>query len=329
MRESKKSERRSVIMTVKIGRREFVKKSAKIGFSTAIGGSFIYQLMDGSIHASSGEKIDIAVVSGNDYFKNTVRAVELLGGIEKFVQKKSKVAILANVQSRNPGAFTKPILLRAAISMCKKAGAGEINCVSLLPRKNWEGAGLAQVIEEEGVNLKLIDRDNETLFTTIPIPKGKALKEARVMKEFFNNDVFINMPITKDHAGNLFTGTMKNLMGLNSRKSNRSFHKENWRTDRNSIEFLDQCIADLNSVIKPTLCIVDATEFITTNGPFGPGNIIKPQKVVVGVDRVAIDAYCTTLWGLKPEDIIMINKGYEHKLGEIDLKKKKIKEIKV
>jgi uncharacterized protein (DUF362 family) len=74
---------------------------------------------------------------------------------------------------------------------------------------------------------------------------------------------------------------------------------------------------------------VDATEFITTNGPFGPGNIIKPQKVVVGVDRVAIDAYCTTLWGMKPEDIIMINKGYEHKLGEIDLKKKKIKEVKV
>jgi len=299
-------------MTKKIGRREFVKKSTKIGFSTAIGSSFIYQLMDGSIHASAGEKIDIAVVSGNDYFKNTVRAVDLLGGMKKFVQKKSKVAILANVQSRNPGAFTKPVLLRAAISLCKKAGAGEINCVSLLPLKNWEGAGLAQVIEEEGVNLKLIDRDDETLFTSVPIPKGKALKEARVMKEFFKNDVFINMPITKDQAGNLFTG-----------------NKENWRTDRNSIEFLDQCIADLNSVIKPTLCIVDATEFITTNGPFGPGTIIKPQKVVAGVDRVAIDAYCTTLWGLKPEDIIMINKGYEHKLGEIDLKKKKIKEIKV
>ena len=316
-------------MTKKIGRREFVKKSAKIGVSAALGSSSIFRLVDGSVHSSAGEKISIAVATGKNYFKNAVKAVELLGGMETFIQKKSKVAILVNTQSRNPGSYTKPLLLRAAISMCKKAGAGEINCVSLLSSKNWRETGLTQVVEEEGVNLKLIDRENEALFTAVPIPKGKALKEARVMKEFFKNDVFINMPITKDHAGNKFTGTMKNLMGLNSRKNNRSFHKEGWRTNRSSIEYLDQCIADLNLVIKPTLNIVDATEFITTNGPFGPGNITKPQKVVAGVDRVAIDAYCTTLWGMKPEDIIMINKGYEHKLGEINLAKVKIKEVKV
>ncbi|MBA7664025.1 hypothetical protein ES703_72075 [subsurface metagenome] len=148
------------------------------------------------------------------------------------------------------------------------------------------------------------------------------------MSEFFNNDFFINMPITKDHAGNKFTGTMKNLMGLNFRVNNRTFHKEGWRTEQSAIEHLDQCIADLNTVIKPTLCVVDATEFITTNGPFGPGKLIKPQKVVAGVDRVAVDAYCSTLWGLEPEDIIMINKGYEHGLGEIDLQKVAVQEVK-
>ena len=36
------------------------------------------------------------------------------------------------------------------------------------------------------------------------------------MNEFYDYDVFINMPITKDHAGNKFTGTIKNLMGLNA-----------------------------------------------------------------------------------------------------------------
>jgi uncharacterized protein (DUF362 family) len=73
---------------------------------------------------------------------------------------------------------------------------------------------------------------------------------------------------------------------------------------------------------------VDATEFITTNGPFGPGKLAKPQKIVAGVDRVAIDAYCATLWGLRPEDIIMIDRGFEHKIGEINFKKLKVKEIK-
>ena len=149
------------------------------------------------------------------------------------------------------------------------------------------------------------------------------------MKVFFDYDVFIDLPITKDHAGNKFTGTLKNLMGLNSPQNNRTFHKKEWKTDIDAITHLDQCIADLNTVIFPDLCIVDATEFITTNGPFGPGELIKPQKVVAGTDRVAIDAYCSTLWGLKGTDIIHIGKAYEHKLGEINLGKVKIEELEI
>ena len=144
-----------------------------------------------------------------------------------------------------------------------------------------------------------------------------------------DNDLFIDLPITKDHAGNKFTGTLKNLMGLNSPKNNRGFHKPNWKTDINDIRHLDQCIADLNTIIKPALCIVDATEFIITNGPFGPGKLHKPQKVVAGTDRVAIDSYCCTLWGLEAKDIITITSAYKHHLGEIDLKKLKIKELKI
>jgi uncharacterized protein (DUF362 family) len=106
---------------------------------------------------------------------------------------------------------------------------------------------------------------------------------------------------------------------------NRFFHTGDTEQP-DDIEHLDQCIADLNLIIKPDLCVVDATELITTNGPFGPGKLVKPQKIVAGVDRVAIDAYCCTLWGMEGKDIIMIKRGYEHGLGEIDLKKVKIKE---
>ncbi len=316
-------------MPNKIGRREFVKKSTQIGISAAIGGSFICDLMDGSVQVSGKQTVDIAVSSGADYIESTARAVDLLGGIEKFVPKDSKVAILPNTQSRHPGTYTKPDIVRSVIRMCKKAGAKEVNCLSWLTRKHWEGSGLDKAVEEERANLKLIDMNDESLFKPVSVPKGKVLKEARIMKEFFNNDIFISIPITKDHAGNKFTGTMKNLMGLNFRKNNRTFHKEDWKTNISSIEHLDQCIADLNTIMKPTLCVVDATEFITTNGPFGPGKLIKPQKIVAGVDRVAVDAYLTTLLGMEAKDIIMINRGYDHKLGEIDLQKVKIKEIKL
>ena len=74
---------------------------------------------------------------------------------------------------------------------------------------------------------------------------------------------------------------------------------------------------------------MDSTEFIITNGPFGPGEILKPLKVVAGTDPVAIDTYCCQQWGLKPENIVAINKAYEHGLGEMDLKKLTIKEVEV
>jgi len=311
-----------------IERREFLKTSLRAGVTTAVGGPILHRLVLSPLRAQANDFPDIAVVAGDDYGRNSAKAVELLGGMGRFVPKNSRVLILVNVQSSHPGTYTNPGVVRTAIRLCKQAGAKEVNLVSLLALKNWESTGLAKVAAEEGAGLKLIERDDAN-FKPVPVPAGKALQEARILNIFYDHDVFINMPVTKDHAGNKFTGTMKNLMGLSSPTSNRTFHKENWRTDAGAIEHLDQCIADLNTVVKPTLNIVDATEFITTNGPFGPGEILKPKKVVAGLDRVAIDAYCASLWGLRGDDIIMIKRGQEQNLGRLDLKKVKIKEINV
>jgi len=316
-------------MSKKIGRREFISRSAKVGVSAVLGGRLLSGLAGGPSAALAKEAADVAVVSGTDYAAITTKAVELVGGIKKFVLPKARVVLLPNVQSKHPGTFTKPEILRAVIKMCKSAGAQEIACLSWLAQTNWEGAGLAQVIQEEGASLKLIPRDDAN-FKSMPVSNAAILKEAMILNEFYQYDTFINMPITKDHAGNKFTGTMKNLMGLNSPKINRSvFHKPNWLTDPADLEHLDTCIVDLNTVVKPTLNIVDATEIIRTNGPMGPGELIKPLKVIAGVDRVAVDSYCTTLLGMKGENIIMIKKAYERKLGEIDLAKVKIQEVNI
>jgi uncharacterized protein (DUF362 family) len=313
-------------MSEKMNRRSFIKTTAAMGAASFMGKDILAGGL-GSKSTTEGLKdLGISVVKGENGFKNALQAVEQLGGIEQFVRRGSRVAILANPQRNNPGAFTKPEIVRAAVQMCKKAGAKEIACISQLPDQNWEATGLKKVLAEEGANLVIVDRKDESQFKTVPIPQGIALKEAAIMNELYKYDVFIDMPITKDHAGNKFTGTMKNLMGLSSSKTNASFHMQNWTTDTKAIAHLDQCIADLNTIVTPTLCIVDATEFVTTNGPFGPGEIIKPQKVIAGVDRVAVDAYCCTLWGLQAKDILQINKAYDHNLGEMDLAKVRVKE---
>jgi len=185
------------------------------------------------------------------------------------------------------------------IRMCREAGAKEINILSWQPLKSWEDCGLVQPAAEEGAEIKLYEPKDEN-FRRVPIPEGKNCREAMILNGLYENDVLINMPITKNHAGNKFTGTMKNLMGLNSRASNRTFHKDNWTTDLSAIEYLDQSIVDLNKAIKPALNIVDATEFIITGGPMGPGELHRPRKIVAGVDRVAVDSYCSSSGGSRP-----------------------------
>jgi len=314
-------------MSEKLNRRSFIKRSAQLGVSAVAANGLLSSILGSPYPGPAGGVApDVAVVSGADYAKGTAKAIEILGGMERFVPKNSRVALLPNTQSNHPGTYTKPEILRTMIRLCREAGAKEINCLSWLTQKHWDSTGLAAAVAAEGAGLKLIPRE-EAYFQAVSVPKGKILKETKILKELSNHDVFIDMPITKDHAGNRFTGTMKNLMGVNFPDINRTFHTGDFKTKPDDVEHLDQCIADLNTVVKPTLLVVDATEFITTNGPFGPGELAKPKKIVAGVDRIAVDGYCATLLGMKPEDVIMIKRGFEHGLGEIDLKKVRIKEI--
>ena len=303
-----------------IGRRDFLKTGAGAGLAVAVSG-----VLGTGVAEAKDRRPVVGAAIGEDWGQAAVQAIALAGGIKKFVPKGAKVALLPNVQSRHPGSFTKPEVLRAVIRLCKKAGAAEVNALSWQPMKQWEDTGLKAVLDAEGAGLKLFGKD-EALYKAVPVPNGVEIKEVRLLAAVFEHTVLINMPITKDHAGNKFTGSMKNLMGLNSPASNRTFHKPKWQTDPAETAFLDQSIVDLNKAFKPALNVVDATEILVSNGPFGPGQLMRPNRVVAGTDRVAIDAYCATLWGLKAEDIVQIKRGAEQGLGTINLEKIDLRE---
>ncbi len=300
-----------------ICRRDFVKAGVGAGAALVLGRPLVVSA------ARTAPVVGVGV--GDDFGAAAAKAVELLGGMKKFVARGAKVALLPNVQSRHPGSFTKPEVLRAVIRLCREAGAAEVCALSWQTVKQWEDTGLKAVLEAEGARLRIFEKD-EALFKPVAVPGGVALKEARVLAALADYDVLINMPITKDHAGNKFTGSMKNLMGLNSPANNRTFHRPNWKTDPDDIAHLDQSIVDLNKAVKPALNVVDATEFIVTNGPFGPGELAKPHKVVAGADRVAVDAYCASLWGLRAEDVVHITRAADQGLGRISPGRKGLRE---
>jgi len=129
-------------------RRGFLKESFRIGVASALGASALgpagRRAFASVPEATAG---GIAVAAGPDYGKDAVKAVELLGGMGRFVHQGATVAVLANAQSRHPGTFTGPEVLRAVIRMAKEAGAARVDCVSWLNEKNWKDSGLAAAIE--------------------------------------------------------------------------------------------------------------------------------------------------------------------------------------
>jgi uncharacterized protein (DUF362 family) len=216
----------------------------------------------------------------------------------------------------------------AVAKMCLDAGAKSLVSLSRLSSKFWERTKLAERYGAVKLALKEPSRD----YTEKQVVKGVALKTALVGKEMLDVDTFINIPIAKHHMGTNFTGNLKNFMGALASKTNTFFHIGSGKVDQGApqgyedVDFLSQCIADANTLRRADLCVADATVVLANNGPHGPGDLMRPQKVVAGTDAVAVDAYCVKLHKRRPEEIAMLVKAAAHGLGTVDLSKLTVRE---
>lgn len=277
---------------------------------------------------------DLCKVRSSDYYTATVRAVHELGGIRKFVSPGSSVGFLINSAFEEPGTYPNPDIPLALLFLCWEAGAKDIVMLQSVSEDYWLRSGLYAKHRFITNQLKQVKTNefpsvyNEEDFRMQgTIPGSIILKDIEIIKKISEVDVFINVPILKHHATTILTGALKNMMGLTSRKTNVDFHLGSGK--RNDPEYLAQCIADLNLVRKPDLTVADAVEFITGNGPSGPGPLKKMDIVVAGTDPVAIDAFGAICIDMDPSDILTIEKGYELGIGEKDLSKLLVTEIQV
>ncbi len=315
-------------MEKKISRRSFVKKSVIIGTAALMGPDIINGLaFGGSPALFAAESVDISVAKGSDFYKSTIEAVTQLGGMEQFVSRGSKVGLLLNSPFKNYGAHVKPEISLAVVKMCYDAGAKEIYLLKEGFDKYWERSKLAADFQDEIQSLKPGWDD----FIDYKIPDFVTLEEPAITKPLLDLDVYINVSILKHHDGVEYTATMKNMMGTCSTPTNLGMHMGGklGLSFFPDIDYITQCIVDLNTVRKPDLCIVDTTEFITEKGPYGPGKLAKPHLVVAGTDRVALDTYCCQYLNLDARELPIIKKAVERGLGNPNLQQLNIKEISV
>ena len=158
----------------------------------------------------------------------------------------------------------------------------------------------------------------ENLYKEKAIPKGKAMKSTKTASILDEVDVLINLPVAKSHSACVVSLGIKGNLGLVYDRI--AYH--------NSSDF-NQSLADLATIIKADLTIVDAVRALTTRGPQGPGKVAKLDTIVAGTDPVAVDAYAVTLtpWNnrqAKGRNIQHLIYSAEMGLGELDPTKLKI-----
>jgi len=272
------------------------------------------------------EGIDLAVAENKNSAKAVEDAVNAFGGIERYVRPGDKVVLSPNIGfQRDPsvGATTTPEVLRAVIQLCERAGASRITVLDYTlddPQLSFQANGTADAVK--GTKATLISPSDESLYKEIDMssyPQHKADNVTqKVARDVLNADVFIPIPVAKDHEAAKCSLAMKKLMGVIWNR--KGYHRSN----------LHNCIAELNAALRPTLIILDATIALQTRGPKGPGEVTHPHQVVVGVDPASVDAYACkylTVKGLKPTDVEHIVRGSELGLGEIDVSKLRVKEV--
>jgi len=315
-------------------RREFLRRTAVIGAAALAGVRWVPSLLAESTPAASPSPRtpapspgvpDLAVIEGADAFAATLRAVELAGGIGRFVKPGAKVGLLINAPSwwRKPGSFTSPDVTLAVLQLLLDAGAGEITYVIDPAADYWSRTPRGATLPR----LTSAPRRNPGNWAEIEIPRGHSLKKARVNRTALDSDVLIDLPIAKHHAGTGYTGALKNFMGACHRSTNQFFHQGSGaKGEYDDVAFLSQCIADVNLVRRPDLVVVDGTEFLRTNGPAGPGELKRANKVLVGANPVSVDAYGVTLLGLTADKVAMIGLAAAHGIGEPDLGRLTVRE---
>jgi len=255
----------------------------------------------------------LALAHGADPVKLTERAVAALGGIERFVTAGDKVVVKPNicVDYRGPeyAATTNPEVVATLVRLCLGAGAGRVRVMDMpfggTPESAYEVSGIAAAVREAGGEMVPMNRAK---FVRTKIPDGVDLKEWEFYGDVIQANVVINVPIAKHHSLARLSLGMKNLIGV--------------ITDPGRIHSnMGQRVADLASLVRPTLTVVDAVRILMNHGPTG-GNLADVKRadtIIASHDFVAADSQAATLFGLKGADISYILAADRMGLGTMDL----------
>jgi len=255
----------------------------------------------------------VVKVRGDSPYRNTAKAVKMLGGMGRIVKKGQTVMVKPNIGwNRNveQAACTHPEVVRALVDLAFQAGAGKVIVMDHpcnTAERTYQRSGIEEAARKAGAEIRFPDENRLVLYDF----KGENVQKWPVYKDFLEVDTFINVPILKHHSSALLTIGMKNLYGILGGRRGK-LHRN-----------MGTGIADLANGFKVDLTVVDATRIMLRNGPTGGSleDVEKKDTVIASTNILEADVVATDLFGSDPLQIPFLVKGHEKGMGNIDLKK--------
>ncbi|MFH1251669.1 MAG: DUF362 domain-containing protein [bacterium] len=257
---------------------------------------------------------DLVMVKNGQPAEMARKALDMLGGISRFIAKGDSVLLKPNLSwDRAPeyAATTNPELVAEIVRQCYQAGAKKVVILDNTcndARRSYDSCKIPEYAKVVGADVRFV-RDNQ--FVETPIPGGTHLTSWLIHQEVFNADKLINIPILKHHGISGITSGFKNMMGLLGGQRGR-IHRP-----------YAESIVDLNRVIVPNLTIIDAFRILRRNGPSG-GNLNDVEQlstILAGTDRVLVDAWAAKIFGIDPQTLDYLRLAHSAGMGQIDINK--------
>ncbi len=309
-------------------RREFLRRAAWAGASVCAAGAGAFLLHDTEAPPAEPEPKDqvrlknfsvpevsgktISIVQSGSRAAALDRAVQLLGGMERFIDRGDRVVIKPNIAFASPpalGATSSPDLVAYLIHLCRKAGAAKITVLDNPindPASCYQLSGIEEAARSSSAEL-VLPRPN--LFGPATLSGGSLIRNWPLFyRPLADADKLIGVAPVKSHHRSGASLTMKNWYGLLGGRRN-IFHQD-----------INTIITELAALVTPTLVILDGFDVMISNGPTGGSlsDLVQKNTLIASCDQVAADAYGCSLLGMEPEDLPFITMAEKMNAGTAD-----------
>ncbi|MCS7124987.1 MAG: DUF362 domain-containing protein [Candidatus Bathyarchaeota archaeon] len=253
----------------------------------------------------------VAIVKGLNPVESTVKALEMIeSGLSGLLSVERPILIKPNyIVAKHPstGMTTDSRVVEGVVKFLKERGNKKL---IIGEGSGWADtfeafrvAGVDKVADKWGVELIDLNKD---CFVEVYPPNSLALNKVTVAKTAFES-LIVSVPKLKIHRLTRVTLGIKNMMGALASKG--AMHNGK----------LHENIADLASVLKPSLTVIDGV--VAGEGHETNGSPVEMGLVIAGTDPVAVDAVGAAVMGISPLEVKHLVLAEKKGLGTCRLEK--------